>query len=82
MTTAEWLHNEQWLTARVRLHIEQGGGSRLILQVHDEVIVEVPPDQVDEVTKLTVATMADAAELRVPLEVNVTVGSSWAAAKG
>ncbi|MEM9609285.1 MAG: DNA polymerase I [Actinomycetota bacterium] len=59
-----------------------GGGERLILQVHDEVIVEVPPDRVDEVTELTVGTMAEAAELRVPLEVNVTVGDSWAAAKG
>lgn len=59
-----------------------GGDDQLILQVHDEVIVEVAPERVDEVTALTVDTMAQAAELRVPLEVNVTVGRSWAAAKG
>jgi DNA polymerase-1 len=56
--------------------------SRLILQVHDEVLLEVSPSLVDEVGTLVVDVMKGAAELRVPLEVNLSVGSSWAAAKG
>jgi DNA polymerase-1 len=56
--------------------------SRLILQVHDEVLLEVPPDEHDGVADLVVREMAGAAALRVPLEVNLTFGSSWAAAKG
>ncbi len=59
-----------------------GGDSSLILQVHDEVMVEVPPAEVDEIRELTVRTLRDAAELSVPLEVNVSVGDSWADAKG
>ena len=56
--------------------------SRLILQVHDEVILEVKPDELDEVTSVVMATMSGAFALRVPLEVNLSVGDSWAAAKG
>jgi DNA polymerase I len=56
--------------------------SRLILQVHDEVLLEVPPSEVDATGALVVEVMAGAAELCVPLEVNLAVGSSWAAAKG
>ena len=56
--------------------------SRLILQVHDEVLLEVPPNAVDSVGALVVAVMAGAADLTVPLEVNLSVGASWASAKG
>ncbi|MGV3760328.1 MAG: DNA polymerase I [Actinomycetota bacterium] len=56
--------------------------SRLILQVHDEVLLEVPPDEVDHVGKLVVEVMAGAADLRVPLAVNLSIGDSWADAKG
>jgi DNA polymerase I len=56
--------------------------SHLILQVHDEVLLEVVPDAVDHVGDLVVEVMCGAADLRVPLEVNLSVGSSWAAAKG
>ena len=63
--------------------LERGGfASRITLQVHDEVIVEVPDAERDEVAELTLATMRGAAELRVPLEVNIAVGRTWAAAKG
>ncbi|HEX4869010.1 MAG TPA: DNA polymerase I, partial [Acidimicrobiales bacterium] len=61
---------------------EEALDSRLILQVHDEVLLEVPPAEVDHVGDLVVEVMAGAAELRVPLAVNLSVGSSWAAAKG
>jgi DNA polymerase-1 len=56
--------------------------SRLILQVHDEVLLEVPPKLVDELGGLVTEVMAGAAELRVPLDVNLSVGTTWAAAKG
>jgi DNA polymerase I len=56
--------------------------ARIILQVHDEVLVEVPDDNVEEISKLTVDIMRGAAELSVPLEVNVSVGQRWSAAKG
>jgi DNA polymerase-1 len=57
-------------------------GARLVLQVHDEVLVEVPEGDDDSTGELTVATLRGAADLRVPLEVNLTVGRTWAAAKG
>ena len=61
--------------------VEQGRASRLILQVHDEVLVEVPDDEHDEVGTLVVDLMRGAAELDVPLEVNVSWGDTWASAK-
>ncbi len=61
---------------------DAGTDARVVLQVHDEVILEVPPDEIDEIKDLTVSVMRDAATLRVPLEVNVSVGNTWADAKG
>jgi DNA polymerase-1 len=55
--------------------------SRVVLQVHDEVIVEVPDDEHDVVGELVVGLMRDAADLDVPLEVNVSWGETWASAK-
>jgi DNA polymerase I len=56
--------------------------SELILQVHDEVLVEVPPDEKVTVGNRVIEIMHDAADLDVPLEVNVSWGHTWAAAKG
>jgi DNA polymerase-1 len=56
--------------------------SRLVLQVHDEVIVEVPDREHDAVGALVVDLMRGAADLDVPLEVNVSWGDTWASAKG
>lgn len=56
--------------------------SELILQVHDEVLVEVTPDEKESIGSLVIELMHDAAELDVPLEVNVSWGQTWAAAKG
>ena len=55
--------------------------SRIVLQVHDEVIVEVPDSEVSVVGPLVLDAMKDAASLRVPLEVNAAWGRSWAEAK-
>lgn len=57
-------------------------GARLLLQVHDELLFEVPEERVDEVRELVVARMESAMELRVPLKVEVGVGRSWYEAKG
>jgi sugar phosphate permease len=59
----------------------RGFESVLVLQVHDEVIVEVAKDERDEVGDEVVALMRGAAELDVPLEVNVAWGDTWASAK-
>ena len=60
---------------------ERGVDSRLVLQVHDEVLVEVPDDERDVVGPLVVDLMRGAADLDVPLEVNVAWGTTWADAK-
>lgn len=56
--------------------------STLILQVHDEVLLEVPPQERDAVGSLTRSVMTGAADLSVPLEVHLSFGSNWADAKG
>ncbi len=61
---------------------ERGSKSQLVLQVHDEVILEVTDDEVDEMTALVLEEMQGAFELRVPLEVNLSFGETWADAKG
>ncbi len=60
---------------------EMEAQSRLVLQVHDEVILEVHPDEYQDVQQMTVAQMSGAADLRVPLEVNLATGPTWAQAK-
>jgi DNA polymerase I len=54
--------------------------SRMLLQVHDELIVEVAPGELGQVRDLVCAAMEGAASLRVPLEVSVGTGLSWAEA--
>ena len=74
--------------ALVRLDgaLEAGGlAARLVLQVHDEVIVEVPEGEEEKVAHLVPKVMADVASivgLAVPLEVSSAWGKSWADAKG
>jgi DNA polymerase-1 len=60
----------------------QRARSRVVLQVHDEVILEVPPDEHDLAAELVPRIMAEAFVLDVPLEVNLSFGPTWAAAKG
>jgi DNA polymerase-1 len=56
--------------------------SRLVLQVHDEVIVEVPDAERAAVGPLVEHALTTAADLSVPLKVSMAWGSSWAEAKG
>jgi len=67
---------------RIDEALEAGGfDSVLVLQVHDEVIVEVAEDEREAVGEQVVSLMRGAAELDVPLEVNVAWGDTWASAK-
>lgn len=51
--------------------------TRLLLQVHDELIFEVPHEEVEEVRTLVRQTMESVVELEVPLKVSVETGNSW-----
>lgn len=67
---------------RIQETLDQLGiRSRLILQVHDEVIVESPEAEMKNVEREVLAAMRGAAKLLVPLEVNYAWGDSWATAK-
>jgi DNA polymerase-1 len=52
--------------------------ARMLLQVHDELVLEAPEGEVDAVARLLVDAMGAAAELVVPLDVEVKVGRNWA----
>jgi DNA polymerase-1 len=51
--------------------------SRLLLQVHDELILEVVTKEIDEVSELVRDQMGKAYPLRAPLDVSVGIGKSW-----
>jgi DNA polymerase-1 len=66
--------------AMITLHkwlLESGAQARMIMQVHDELVFEVAEDAVAEVQTVVVKQMEAAAELRVPLQVDVGVGNNW-----
>ncbi|WP_168581597.1 DNA polymerase I [Gephyromycinifex aptenodytis] len=56
---------------------EAGLASRVLLQVHDELVLEVAPGELETVTDLVRDRMGAAADLAVPLEVNIGTGRSW-----
>ena len=56
---------------------KRGLASRLVLQIHDELIIETPEDELEEVRALLVEQMEGAATLSVPLLVEANVGNSW-----
>lgn len=59
----------------------EGTGARLVLQIHDEVVVEVPSSKADSIARVVRNAMVNVIELAVPLLVNVGVGSNWAEAR-
>jgi DNA polymerase I len=70
--------------AMIRIHRairERKLRSRMLLQVHDELVFEVPPDEVETMRALVKANMEQVAELEVPLVVDVGVGPNWLEAK-
>ncbi|MGC1419991.1 MAG: DNA polymerase I [Acidimicrobiales bacterium] len=60
----------------------EGLQARLILQVHDEVLVEAPRAEHDAVETIIFDALINAAHLSVPLEISLNWGENWAAAKG
>lgn len=70
--------------ALVRLDLaldEAALDSRVVLQVHDEVILEVPPEEKEQATSVVVESLSNAFDLAVPLEINMSFGQTWADAK-
>jgi DNA polymerase I len=59
---------------------EHGLASRMLLQVHDELVFEVAPGELDQLRHLVTQTMCGAFELTVPLSVSIGTGRSWAEA--
>ncbi len=61
---------------------EAGLEARIVLQVHDEILVEAPKAEQAQVEALTLEAMSGAADLAVPLKVTTGWGKTWGAAKG
>ncbi len=59
----------------------EGFASRMVLQVHDELVFESPAEEVERLGAMAREAMAGVAELAVPLEVGVASGPDWASAK-
>ncbi|MDO4170280.1 MAG: DNA polymerase I [Lachnospiraceae bacterium] len=55
--------------------------SRMILQIHDELLIEASKDEIDQVKKILTEEMMAAANLAVPLEIDINIGNSWYEAK-
>jgi DNA polymerase-1 len=64
ISVAKWIRSEQLRT-------------RLIMQVHDELVFEVPDEEVDGVRARVPELMSTVAELKVPLLAEVGVGANW-----
>jgi len=66
--------------AMVRIHERlksEKYASKMILQVHDELIFEVEPGELDRLREMVINEMSGAAKLDVPLKVDVGTGSNW-----
>ncbi|OGP61466.1 MAG: DNA polymerase I [Deltaproteobacteria bacterium RBG_13_49_15] len=60
--------------------IENGLKSAMLLSVHDELVLEVPPDELETTRNMVKQVMEGIWELKVPLKVNLSVGHNWAEA--
>ena len=68
----------------VKLHSalkETGLSAKILLQVHDELVLEVDPNELEETKLLVQSTMENAVKLSVPLIVETGVGVNWMEAK-
>jgi DNA polymerase-1 len=71
--------------AMIRLHerlAESRSGSRMLLQVHDELLFETPEDEAEELGAVVRELMEGAIDLDVPLRVDLGIGKSWYDSKG
>jgi len=66
--------------AMVRIHerlLAEGSQARLVLQVHDELLLESPAGEIESVERVLREEMIGAVTLAVPLEVSVGIGDNW-----
>ena len=61
--------------------LQENMKSKLLLQVHDELLVEAAEDEVDKVQKILEEEMHHAADLKVSLEIDMHTGKNWYEAK-
>ncbi|HEY7534847.1 MAG TPA: DNA polymerase I [Thermodesulfobacteriota bacterium] len=68
--------------AMIRIHERLSGNyrSRMILQVHDELLFEIHESEIDELSRIIKKEMEKAWQLRVPLRVDIGIGKNWAEA--
>ncbi|RKW46651.1 MAG: DNA polymerase I [Lachnospiraceae bacterium] len=60
---------------------ESGYDANIVLQIHDELLIEVKEEEAEKVSKLVEKTMKEAVSLKVPLEVDAHIGKTWLEAK-
>ena len=66
--------------AMINVYKKLSGGrykAKLVLQVHDELVIDCPKEEAEEVAKILKTEMENAVSLRVPLTVEVGVGENW-----
>ena len=65
--------------AMIKLHDQLKGNPEvhMVLQIHDELIFELPEDQIDRVKPLVHHTMENIVQLSIPLRVNIEIGKNW-----
>jgi DNA polymerase I len=66
--------------AMVKLHsemIKRNMQTMMTMQVHDELVFEVPPDEMDTIKQLVLEIMPNAMKLSVPLKIDIKVGKNW-----
>ncbi|HQU41731.1 MAG: hypothetical protein B7Z73_18285, partial [Planctomycetia bacterium 21-64-5] len=66
------------MIAVYRRMAREGMRSRMLLQIHDELVFEVSPDEIEPMKRLVVEEMTGARKLAVPLKVDVALGRNWA----
>ena len=71
-----WEHADDTMEAVRRLK-EEGMKTRLILQIHDELILEAPDGEAEKAAKLLTEVMESAAELKVPLTAESNIAKNW-----
>jgi DNA polymerase-1 len=74
--TAADLIKKAMLAVQAALEL-QGSGAKLLLQVHDELVLDVPSKEVEAVSELLRTQMEGVLSLGVPLQVDVGVGGNW-----
>jgi DNA polymerase I-like protein with 3'-5' exonuclease and polymerase domains len=64
----------------IRLHERLGAEmpeARLLLQIHDELVIDAPAGRAEEVAKRTARVMSEAMAMSVPLKVDIGIGENW-----